>query len=769
VSLNGNGLWFTALILALLTLGSANEGSAAGRTLSIASPRFAPSCSPDLSADTLPPHHGFLTVHADGHFYWPNGARQRFWGINVSSTRVLIPTSQIDETVKLFARTGINLVRFEAIDNRNCLLGNTNAADSQHFSARYVDALDHWIAALHKAHLGYYLDLLDLRTFKAGDGVPNAALLRRAARPYAFFDPKLIALQMQYAKMLLTHVNPYTGLSPVNDPDLVMLEICNENGMFLYMDKLPHLVSPYRQELAALWNDWLLKRYQTGKALDTAWSMPGGTTGLAPNEHLLAGTVAMPQFTSSASPLLHNPKRLKDGVRFLGSIERNYFLKMKSFIRGLGLKIPVTGVVSSTIVPDLASVVKTCDFTAENWYGEAVDYDTQVPGRRYYDDNDPLGTDGLGGFAPFTSCLHWAGKPAVIREWDTTWPNQWRSSSVPEVLAYASLQDYDAVILFGYQTNIALNGAGPEVLNDFAVQADPTVWGLYGLAGWAFMHRDIAPAIHTVSLNYPPGTVNRWPNDITQIARAAWSVKLQSSLAAPLGPLSLIPDSLTGPLQLQGLMNALFKRGANISATSPHTGTWVSDTGEITLNTQSHLLVVDAPSVVIVAGHFIPGHLYRVGSICFTTATPYGAFMAIALDGRMIRYSNHLVVKMVSTAVNSGQQLRKSPHGAPAEWMLTNAGTVPVLTGGVPSAIATKVWIAPDSTAKRVSPLLSMNMANGVWELNVDHGKVNLVCDTAGISGNAAGLSFLTPVTGAVEPGSLTEVAVIGNLENGHR
>ncbi len=765
--LTGKSFNATALICSCLAFCTMNARAAERSVNGADLPHLEQSCIPNLSADTLPPHHGFLTTHADGHFYWPNGTRQRFWGVNVSSTRVLIPASQIAETVKLFARTGINLVRFEAIDNRNCLLGSTDAPTSLHLDPRYLRALDQWIADLHKVHIGYYLDLLDLRTFKAGDGVKNAALLRRAARPYAFFDDKLIALQMRYARQLLTHINPFTGLSPANDPDLVMLEICNENGPFLYMNRLAHLASPYRQELAAKWNDWLLKRYQTTTALEKAWAVAGQGDPLTPAEHLLRGTVAMPEFSTNVSPILHNPKRIRDGVRFLASVERSYFLRMKDYVRKLGVRIPITGVVSSTIVPDLASVVKTCDFTAENWYGEAVDYDAHVPGRRYYDNTDPLGSDGLGGFAPFTSCLHWAGKPAVIREWDTTWPNQWRSSSVPEVLAYASLQDYDAVILFGYQTNRALNGAGPQVLNDFAVQADPTIWGLYGLAGWAFMHHDIAPAVHTITLTYPTGKLNRWPNDITNVAKAAWSVRLESGFTAPAGSLSATPSRSNGASQLQGIMTALYKRGADVDAGSPVSGTWLSDTDEITLNTKKHLLIVNAPTLAIIAGRFVPGHLYHVGSVSFTTATPYGAVMVIAMDGRLIRYSRHLVIKMVSTAVNSGQQLSKSPAGAPAAWMLTEAGTVPVLTGGIPSAIATKVWIQPERDSTHVSPQLLMNMANGVWELDIVNGKANLVCDTAGISGTAAGVSFVTPAAGSVNAGSLAQVALIGNIQNG--
>ncbi len=707
--------------------------------------QFPLSCIPDFSQDTLPKGHGFLSVGSDGHFYWANGERAKFWGINVSSTRLEIPLHQIDDTVALFARSGMNMVRFEAIDNRNCILGSVNSPNSLHLAPVYLHYLDEWIAALHQYHIAYYLDLLDLRTFKQGDGVPNADSLRRGARPYAFFDPKLIELQKVYAKELLLHYNPYTHEKLVNDPNLALVEICNENGFFLYSDRLSQLIEPYNSELNSLWCKWLIQKYHNRASLKKAWGDMGSVSVLGDNEHLSNSSVQLPDFsvTSASMPsnvtdVLRSPQRLSDGVRFLVHVQKQYFTEMHKYLRSIGLRVPITGVVSSTVVPDLASVADTCDFTAENWYGQSLDVDPQT-GDRCYDDHNILNDDGLGGFAPYTAGLKWRHKPVVIREWDTTWPDPYRAASVPEVLAYASLQDYDAVLLFGYQTNTALNGAKPDSLNDFAVECDPTVWGMYALAGWAFLHNYIQPAVHSITQIYSSSNLYKWPNTSSALLQAAWSVRVNSGFSSGKSSLPVVPADADAQSQLANLFYTLENRGAPISPDDITNGIWHSDTGQITLYTHRDLLVVQSPALAMVAGKFDPKHTYRIGDLCFSTPTPYGAFMAIALDGKPLSKSRNLVIKMVSIAANTGQKLIPAPAGAPAKWELSNPGAAPVITMGTASSQPTKVWFLPKAHNQKPELLLSLHMKNGVWELDLHSQKIELACDTPAMSARLLG------------------------------
>ena len=172
-----------------------------------AAPYLPPSSLVDMRRDGAAAitSRGFMTTGSDGHFRFGDGTRARFWGINVSSTRLNIPNDQIERAVENFAHAGLNMVRLEAIDNRNCLLGSLDAPDSLHFDLAYLDRLDYWMDCLRRHGIYYYLDLLDFRTFKAGDGVLNADRMDRGARPYALFDRFLIQLQKEYASHLLLH------------------------------------------------------------------------------------------------------------------------------------------------------------------------------------------------------------------------------------------------------------------------------------------------------------------------------------------------------------------------------------------------------------------------------------------------------------------------------------------------------------------------------------------------------------------------------------
>lgn len=741
-----------------------------------------PSCSLDFQSHLETPagQHGFLVVGGDGHFRWSaDGRRARFWGVNVSSTRLDVSNARIEEIVTGFARAGLNLVRLEAIDNRNCLLGSPDGPDSRHFNRHYLDRLDRWMDALRRHGLYYYVDLLDFRTFRPGDGVLNAARMDRGARPYALFDARLIALQKEYATNLLTRRNPYTGLRLVDDPALAMVELCNEHGFFLYPEKLEDLAEPYRGNLRHAWNQWLREKYGTRERMQVAWGLINGAGSLRADEDFTNDGVDLPYLVRGTPPADYNIQvrrgigRVRDGVQFLSLVQADYFRAMKTHLHAIGLKVPVTAVVTNDAVPDLATVAQECDFTSENWYGEGISGDPRTPGLNYYGNRNSLRDDGAGGFAPFTAALKWNNKPVVVREWAVTWPNRYRCASVPEALAYASLQDYDAVLLFGYQTNQAPNGAQVDALNDFSVQSDPSVWGLTALAARAFLTAAIAPARQNVTLTYGPERRFDWPSGVGDLHRLAWSVRVGSRLATASQAGGLQPTGTGKDLQiLRVLLNSLGSRGDHFSASSLTSGVWHSDTGQITRLTKEGRLEVRAPTLWMLAGELEPGRFYRFGGAQFSTPSQRGAVIALALDGLPLEKSQHLIVKMVTRAENTGETLLKAPPGYANAFVMQVPGCAPVITFGRYANQPTRFWLpAPSpprvkakgkpSVAQRAMtkqiakkkapvPLLCLWMVDGTWEMELDHGRVTLACDTPGINGLALGKGFTTSSETAV-------------------
>ncbi len=335
-----------------------------------------------------------------------------------------ISNDEIEKVCTTLAKSSVNLVRLEAIDNRNCLLGGADASDSAQFDAHYLDRLDRWMDCLRRHGIYYYLDLLDFRTFKPGDKVVGAENMDRAARPYAIFDAYLRQLQQEYAEKLLTHRNPYSHMRPVDDQALALVEICNEHGMFIYPDRLEKLQEPYNGDLHQQWCLWLHDHYGTTENVNNAWATPAIPQPLRPDESIEQNTIDLPMFAvppdntgrQAAAPR-RTPNRLRDGVEFVAKLQRDYCKQMRDFLRSIGVRVPVTAVVSAGIAPDVQSVADVCDFTAENWYGETDGLDPNHPSVRFVGGRNPLRLDTAWGFAPAMAGLKWNGKPVVIREW----------------------------------------------------------------------------------------------------------------------------------------------------------------------------------------------------------------------------------------------------------------------------------------------------------------------------------------------------------------
>jgi len=692
--------------------------------------------------------HGFLRA-AKGRFMWPNGKRAKFWGVNISNRSVFIAREEIDRVVEALARAGTNMVRFEALDSVGGLLDTPGSDSSRAIDESKLRILDYWTARLRARGIYYYFDLLDFRQFKAGDEVPAHDRIGRAARPYAFFDRRLIDLQKEFARQLLTHENPLTGRRYVDDPALALVELCNEHGLFIKAASLDALVEPYSTAFRQLWNRWLLQQYGSRDRIKAAWGRIGGVCVLGGGENPVDYSVLLPLFSPPSEgwsarvseggendvvDVRRAPRRLRDGVRFLYETQRAYFREMKAFLREIGLKVPITGVVSNDCIPDVASVAAELDFTGENYYADHPAFaGPDWQGAFFFNDTNPLRGSSVYQFAPWLAALRWENKPVVVREWATVWPNRYRAIAIPETVAYACLQDFDAVLLFGYQTTNA-----PERLSDFAHQADPTVWGLYALGALVFLRGDIRPASQTVTLRYTPDTLFRWPNTIGPLHRLAWFARLNSRLQ---GSGFRVQGSVSSGKTQSEIRNPKSEIQPDIL---------VSSTGEIVRRTKAGLLTVTTPRAIAVCGELPIQKPIRVGGWTLVTPTGIGALMAVSLDGTPLATSQNYLVKMVSRAENTGQRLERAAPGAPARFHLKAWGSAPIRTLGRFEGRAMRL-------TRGKQPVLSLALANGAWELHVRNGRATLVCDTPGIRGRLFGRALTTtpsaPLTVDIRPG----------------
>jgi hypothetical protein len=78
--------------------------------------------------------------------------------------------------------------------------------------------------------------------------------------------------QKQYARDLLTHVNPYTGNAYTDEPAIAIIELNNENTALHNWQAYAGLPPEFSAPLQARWNAWLRERYGTTEALEGAWN-----------------------------------------------------------------------------------------------------------------------------------------------------------------------------------------------------------------------------------------------------------------------------------------------------------------------------------------------------------------------------------------------------------------------------------------------------------------------------------------------------------------
>ncbi len=215
--------------------------------------------------------HGFVRVK-DGKFVTDAG-EIRFWATNLSGGANFPEKGSADKLADRLARFGFNGVRLHWMDGGNYFWGK-NPTSLRKIDPEALDKLDYLVAALKKRGIYVNVNLHVARWLDDRDGFPHRDKRPKYDKGVDNFDPRMIELQKEYARDLLTHKNPYTGLSLAEDPAVAMVEINNENSVVIEWanGNLDDLPDPYGTEFRKQWNDWLKRKYESTAEMLTAWN-----------------------------------------------------------------------------------------------------------------------------------------------------------------------------------------------------------------------------------------------------------------------------------------------------------------------------------------------------------------------------------------------------------------------------------------------------------------------------------------------------------------
>ena len=222
---------------------------------------------------------GFVRVRGEG-FVVGAGKPIRFWGVNLNFNGVFPTKEDAPRIARRLAKFGFNAARLHHYEGnvapagiwKAAGIGSSRLAFPREFDANALDRMDFFIAELIKNGIYINLNLHVARKTTEADGVAGAAQMPDKDKGANYFDEKLIALQNDFSRAILTRVNPYTTRALKDEPGVCAVEVVNENSLLgLWLDGDWRAPPAVNDALRTRWNAWLHEKYSE-LSLRAAWT-----------------------------------------------------------------------------------------------------------------------------------------------------------------------------------------------------------------------------------------------------------------------------------------------------------------------------------------------------------------------------------------------------------------------------------------------------------------------------------------------------------------
>ncbi len=209
---------------------------------------------------------------AKGGCFYSGKDRVRLWGVNLSFGANMPRKEDAPYIAARLAAAGVNAIRCHHMDTARWPRGLWNAKDGRTIEPEALERLDYFIDQL--ARRGIYVNI----NLHVGRAHSQYLDLPKTNRQYDkmsnIFTPALIEAQKKFARELLIHVNKYRKVRYADDPAVAIVEITNENSLFMWgSEQTLRTLPPYYEDiLQSKFNAWLQKRYGSDRKLRNIWS-----------------------------------------------------------------------------------------------------------------------------------------------------------------------------------------------------------------------------------------------------------------------------------------------------------------------------------------------------------------------------------------------------------------------------------------------------------------------------------------------------------------
>jgi hypothetical protein len=446
--------------------------------------------------------HGVVQVRS-GHFYRPDGKRLRLWGVNFSMAANAPRKEDASYIAAHLARLGVNCVRVHHFDHpspRGILAAGRD--DTHELDPEQLDRFDFFVSELKKRGVYVNINLNVARLYKPGDGVREYDQLGYG-KAATLFDERLIELQQDYARRLLTHRNPYTNSEYRTEPAVVTVEIVNENSVIeswkagrlqgkgkgaspesTWVD----IPASYERDLTRKYHEWLGKRVAPAEFAKLRSEAGDPVPRMVPADF------------SKASPL-----RFHTEAAFYMDIEDRFYQRMYKFLKEMvGVAAPVVGnsVHNAGISPyPLLPALSRLDMVDTHTYWQHPRYLYEAGKRRFEIQNSAMVNAPARSSVMNLSRAAVSGKPFSVSEVNHPYPSEYSAEGIPILAAYAAFHDWDAIYWYTFEHAGSADWT-PKAPGFFDLRQDPVKISQLAAGALIFLRGDVAPAKRTIERSY---------------------------------------------------------------------------------------------------------------------------------------------------------------------------------------------------------------------------------------------------------------------------
>ena len=433
---------------------------------------------------------GFVRTEGE-HFVNDRGV-VRFNGVNLVGPACFPSHAEAERLAARLAHLGLNMVRLHYFDTwaygSNFMkapmpaLFKNDPKSSCVVDEAQRDRLEYLVAQFKKRGIYLNVNLHVAHELDERDGIPKTPWANRG--PDFFYGP-LVEKEREYARDLLSHVNPYTGLALKDDPVVAIVEINNENGMFStwpngLLDGGEKFGREYQDEFRRQWQEF------SGSKKDYLRARAPG-----------------PAYTQAET---------NQFFRFLAHVDSSYFSGMRDFLRGeVGVKVPISftqldyctphTLAESELVdihlywthPSVVNVPKGIDIRLGphrgiEWSFRSESMFASDLYEKTYDED----------FVPHRATMRVKGRPFTVSETSSPYPNWYGAEFNPFLRALAAFQDWAGVVTHSWNNDV--DPAPRHTTYFFSYAARTDCLAHFPAMAAMFLRGDVAPAAERVDV-----------------------------------------------------------------------------------------------------------------------------------------------------------------------------------------------------------------------------------------------------------------------------